>query len=100
MFEFDWDTENILHIAEHEVSTDEAEQVINNNPVDLDVEIRNGEERFSQIGETHAGRILLIITTWRGNKLRVVTALNPIKSWRKYYLRVKGNFDGHEAGDT
>jgi uncharacterized protein len=96
---FDWDDENIRHIAAHDVSCDEAEQVINNEPVDLDVEIRNGEERFSQIGETLTARILLVVTTWRGTKLRVVTAFEPIKSWRKFYLRVKGNPDEHEVGD-
>ena len=34
--QFDWDAANIEHLATHKVSPEEAEQVIENNPLDLD----------------------------------------------------------------
>ena len=45
--EFDWDEANIGHVARHSVLPEEAEQVILNDPVDLGLEIVEGEERIS-----------------------------------------------------
>jgi uncharacterized DUF497 family protein len=56
---FDWDRANIEHIAKHGVTPAEAEQVVLNDPVDLTLQLRDGEERTPQIGETNAGRILV-----------------------------------------
>ena len=46
--ELDWDEANIGHVARHAVLPEEAEQVILNDPVDLGMEIIEGEERLSQ----------------------------------------------------
>jgi len=70
---FDWDDANIAHIAEHDVLPTEAEEVIANKPVDVGYQTRNGEERLMQIGETLAGRMLVVVTTPRKGLLRVVT---------------------------
>ncbi len=43
--EFDWDEANIGHLARHSVRPEEAEQVILNDPVDIGMEIVEGEER-------------------------------------------------------
>jgi len=51
---FDWDEQNIGHLVRHQISPEEAEQVINNRPVDLEFEVRNGEQRVTQVGETDA----------------------------------------------
>lgn len=42
---FEWDDANIAHLAEHEVTPEESEQVILNRPVDLGTELRGGEGR-------------------------------------------------------
>jgi hypothetical protein len=34
--EFDWDDGNTRHLAIHDVTPDEFEQVLNNDPLDLD----------------------------------------------------------------
>jgi hypothetical protein len=44
--EFDWDEANIRRIARHQVTPDEAEQAILNNPLDLGPETVNGQERL------------------------------------------------------
>jgi uncharacterized protein len=73
------------HIAEHDVSPEEAEQVVLNDPVDLEVQIRNGEERTVQIGETNSGRVLVVVTTWRDGSVRVITAFPANKKLRTLY---------------
>jgi uncharacterized protein len=83
--EFDWDETNIAHVARHRVLPEEAEQVILNNPVDLGMEIVKGEERYVNLGATVQGRVLLVVTTWRENRVRVVTAFEPIKRLTQFY---------------
>src|SRR6266478_3916050 len=77
--EFDWDEANIGHVARHSVLPEEAEQVILNDPVDLGMEIVEGEERYLNLGATVQRRVLLVVTTWREDRIRVVTAFEPIK---------------------
>jgi hypothetical protein len=43
---FDWDEQNSGHLALHQISPAEAEQVILNRPVDLNSHLRNDEERM------------------------------------------------------
>jgi len=88
---FDWDEANIQHLAAHGVTPMEAEEVLQNEPLELDVQIRAGEERFTQLGETEAGRILFVIVTWRGNLIRVVTAYPAKLKWRRLYADNKKN---------
>lgn len=62
---FLWDEDNISHnqphIVRHDVSQDEAEQIIANDPFDLERQIRNGELRILHLGETTAGRVLFLL---------------------------------------
>ena len=86
---FLWDKENISHIARHDVSQAEAEQVIGNNPFDLERQIRNGEQRILHLGETAAARLLFVVVTVRNQKLRVVTAFPANRKARKFYAEQK-----------
>jgi uncharacterized protein len=86
---FEWDCANLAHIAEHGITPEEAEQVILNRPLDLGTQLRNGEERTAQIGETDKGRVLTVITTMSGKKIRVVTAWPANKSYRRYFGSLK-----------
>jgi len=94
---FDWDEANIAHIAEHDVVPHEAEEVITNSPLDIDYAVRNGEMRIRQVGETFSGRMLVIISTLRSGKTRVVTAYPPGRALQATYLNYKGYVkDGKE----
>jgi uncharacterized protein len=88
--EFDWNDANIGHVARHKILPEEAEQVILNDPVDLGMEIVEGEERYINLGETVQGRVLLVVTTWREDRIRVVTAFEPIKRLIQLYYRERG----------
>jgi uncharacterized protein len=99
--EFSWDDKNISHLAHHQIDPSEAEQVILNRPVDLGSELRNGEERFVQVGETDARRILIVVTAMNGAKIRVVTAWPAKERFRRYFLSLKrsGNVGRIEEQD-
>jgi uncharacterized protein len=98
---FDWDDGNRKHVAEHGAEPSEAEEVIANDPLDLEVQFTNGEERILQIGATDALRILVVVTTWRGDRIRVVTAFPATPQLRKFSSAHKGMSDeGKEDADS
>ncbi len=86
---FDWDEANLAHIARHDVTQEEAEQVVLGEPLDMEMQFAeggSGEERFLQLGETTSRRILQLLTTWRGGKVRVISAWDAPKQLQTYYL--------------
>ncbi len=83
---FDWDDANIGHIAEHDVTPEEAEEAMLGDPLDVGYDVINGEERSSHVGETNEGRILWVVMTFRGERMRVVSAFEPGKKWKIFYL--------------
>jgi uncharacterized DUF497 family protein len=82
---FDWDEDNIGHIALHQASAHEAEEAATYKPVAFGMVLRGGEQRFVQMGETYAGRVLRVVTTTRNGMTRVVTAHDVDLSKRKAY---------------
>jgi uncharacterized DUF497 family protein len=86
---FDWNEANIAHIARHDVVPHEAEDTYNSNPLYVDYSIEDGEVRHREIGETVTGRILVIVSTMRGDLVRIVTAYPPERSLRLTYLAFK-----------
>lgn len=93
---FIWDSANIGHIALHLVSPEEAEQVIANEPLDLERQVRNGEERVLHLGVTSADRVLFVVVTPRGNDLRVVTAFPANREARRLYREWKDQRDAED----
>ena len=87
---FDWDSANIGHIAEHDVTPEETEEVILGDPLETGFEVVGGEERWACVGHTRHGRILRIVTTLRGDHIRVVTAFGAPRYWKDWYLIRKG----------
>lgn len=87
---FDWDDSNIAHIAKHDVTPEEAEETILAEPVEYDFDPgEQGEPRWTYLGETATGRILFVVITIRDQKVRIVTALEPIKRVKVLYLKWK-----------
>jgi len=84
--EFDWDEENRKHLAAHKVEAVEFEQLLSNNPVDLDFELIDNEERYRSVGLTDRGRILSTAWTIRNGKVRAITAFPASVSDRKAFL--------------
>jgi hypothetical protein len=95
---FDWDEANISHIAEHDVTAEEAEEALTGDPLEMDFEItEGGEDRWSYLGETARGRLLHLVITLRNEKIRVITAFDPPMQDKQLYLEAKARLqDGFE----
>jgi hypothetical protein len=83
---FEWDRNNLRKILAHGISRQEAEEVLTNEPIPIYEQEVAGEERFVYYGETDAGRLLAIIVTERGDRLRVVTAYDLDAGQRRDYF--------------
>jgi len=84
--EFDWDGENKKHLGAHQVAPAEFEQVLTNDPIDLDFDLIDGEERYRSVGLTNGGRLLSVAWTIRSGKVRAITAFPASASDRKAFL--------------
>jgi len=101
---FDWDAGNRNHLARHDVKPQEAEEVVIGDPLDTELQTAEGsgeEERLLQLGQTAKGRILQLLTTWRGGRARVISAWDAPKQLKLHYLaemrRRYGNTDDSEV---
>ena len=83
--EFEWDENNIDHIAKHQVFPDEVEDVaFDDEPW---VKKGRGETRY-MLGYTVAGRYLFIVYVLKDKGLaRVFTAMDMDEKTRKLYRR-------------
>jgi uncharacterized protein len=96
---FEWNHANRNHLASHGVTASEAEEVIRNNPVDIELQLRNGEARILHLGETAAGRVLVVVTTMRNDRVRVVTAYPANRQMRKFWTAHKDSEDDQTNAD-
>jgi uncharacterized DUF497 family protein len=90
---FEWDQNNLRKIRAHRITREEAEQALLNDAIPIYEQVVEGEWRFVYYGETDAGRLLAVILTERGEKMRVVTAYDLDTGQKRDYLtkRLKGN---------
>lgn len=62
--QFTWDLHNLDHVAQHSVRPEEVEQVLSGPILDLDHRVtEDGEHRWTAVGETAAGRLLVVVWT-------------------------------------
>lgn len=86
--EFEWDPakgESNLH--DHEVSFAEASTVFS-DPLSLtipDPDHSDREERYLLLGNSTAGRLLVVAHTERGNRIRIISARKPTRRERREY---------------
>jgi hypothetical protein len=81
--DFEWDEDNLRHIARHNVTSQEAEQVVSGSPLVLEVQYRGGEQRTLCAGRTRAGRPVAVVFTIRPGRIRVVTAFTANRKLRE-----------------
>ena len=81
---FEWDEDNLSHIAQHGVTPEEAEEALTNAPVVL----RGRDGRSLAHGQTEDGRLLfaVYVTRPRG-RIRVITARNMKESEKRLWRR-------------
>jgi uncharacterized DUF497 family protein len=82
-----WDPGNIAHIALHDVTVEEAEEVCHGDPVTLHSYLG----RIIVIGPTSAGRMLAVVLDPEGSDVYYpVTARPASRKERRYYQQQKG----------
>jgi uncharacterized DUF497 family protein len=89
-------------VARHGITPGEAEEVVLGACLDMELEVaeeNNGEERLQQLGETAAGRILQLVTTWRLGRVRVISAWDAPRQLKLYDLAEKRRHYG-DTEDT
>ncbi len=85
---FGWDKGNLLkNWVKHRVTAAECEQIFFNRPLVVaeDVGHSQAEGRLYALGQTDAGRLLLVVFTFRRNLIRVISARGMSKKERKEY---------------
>jgi uncharacterized DUF497 family protein len=53
--EFDWDDHNAGHLAKHDISRFEAEDVLTGNHILLEYQMEGNEQRWVAVGATRTG---------------------------------------------
>jgi uncharacterized DUF497 family protein len=82
--DFEWDDDNLDHIAEHELTPDEVESCARGLP-----KIRRSRDgRYVALGHTAEGRYLLVVFVYQGGgRVRVITTRDMKLSERRLYRR-------------
>ena len=88
--EFDWDAENTQHLKRHDVAPGEFEEIMGSDPLYLEYQARNGEERYKILGATKADRVLIAIWTPRDGKVRAVTAYRASRVYQRLFWEARG----------
>ena len=85
IYEIIWDDDNIEHIARHNVVPEEVEEVCFSSSSVVE-KARISRKSYFVLGQTHAGRFLLVVAKYYGkNKARVITARDMAKKEKIRY---------------
>lgn len=86
--EFEWDENKaIANESNHGVSFDEASTIFD-DPLSItipDPAHSTREFRYIQLGESSAGRLLVVVFTERGAKIRIISSREATRAERKQY---------------
>jgi uncharacterized DUF497 family protein len=95
---FEWDAGNAEKTwRRHAVRQVEAEQSLLNRPVlvALDVTHSRHEPRFIALGHTDTPRLLAVVFTVRGTRVRVLSARPMSRAERRIYGEVQAHPEAH-----
>lgn len=87
---FDWDEANAPKLlARHRVTTGEVEQAFFHVPLLLAVDLKHSasEPRYLALGRTADARLLHIVFTIRGDRIRPISARNMNRKERSRYAQ-------------
>lgn len=84
---FDWDEANVSHIAKHNVTQKEAEQIFfdTSHKVTFDPKHSKDEKRYVIYGKTNTSRQLTVVFTDRKAKVRIISARDMSRKERRIY---------------
>jgi uncharacterized DUF497 family protein len=88
--EFDWDEQNEGHLAKHDISRADAEDVLTGNHILMEYQMEGNEQRWIAVGATRTGRVLNIVFAVRGEAIRPITGWTADKETAALYLEQWG----------
>jgi uncharacterized DUF497 family protein len=88
--EFDWDDQNKGHLAKHNISRLDAEDVLSGDHILLEYQMEGDEQRWVVIGATRTGRVLQVVFAVRGEAIRPITGWAADKETTALYLEQLG----------
>jgi uncharacterized protein len=77
--------ETLAHIARHNVTMAEVEQLLTRQRITSEPFFVNNKERRVVYGTTEAGRLLTVVITDRNNRLRRITAHDMARKDSRQY---------------
>ena len=85
--EVEWDPHKaVINLQKHGVKFSDAEAVLfDPNALSFEDITAQGEQRFVVIGMDHLWRLLVVVYTDRGNRIRLISARPATRSERKQY---------------
>lgn len=85
--EVEWDPNKAAtNLQKHSVSFPDAEAVLfDPNALSFEDTTAQGEQRFVVIGMDHLWRLLVVVYTDRGNRVRLISARPATRSERRQY---------------
>lgn len=87
---FEWDDDNVEHLARHAVAPEGAEEAVSDPDRTPAVAYRvPGERRRAIIGVTQNGRSLYVVYTVRRRVVRVVSARDATERNRQHHRRAQ-----------
>jgi uncharacterized protein len=85
--EAEWDPNKAaINLQKHGVHFADAEAVLfDPNALSFEDTVAQGEQRFIVIGMDHLWRLLVVVYTDRGNRVRLISARSATRSERRKY---------------
>jgi uncharacterized DUF497 family protein len=87
--DYQWDPEKAAsNLTKHGVDFADAVGVFEDEwALTLKEEYAEGEQRFATMGTDFLGRVLVVVYTYRGEEIRVISARAATRSERRVYER-------------
>jgi uncharacterized DUF497 family protein len=83
---FEWDEKKAaINIKKHAIDFADAVTIFDDSYAVTVIDPDHSEERFVTIGTDALGRVLVVVYTWRGNVIRLISARKSTKYERKKY---------------
>jgi uncharacterized protein len=83
---YQWDKEKALtNLRKHGIDFADAVSVFSDDLAITTPDGRFDEERFITIGLDALGRVLVVVYTWRGQKIRLISARPATRQERRQY---------------
>jgi len=83
---FEWDyLKAARNLLKHNIDFADAVAALDDALAITILEESSGEERFVTLGTDALGRLLVVVYTWRGDRIRIISARTATPSERRQY---------------